>query len=279
MYGSLAVALLALAALTLGWTTPPFIFVGRGSNEASVFIALLGVVPCAVMLTRTRNPLYLAAALLLVYVQYLATSRGSLAVSAIVLLVAGFLWTRMVLLRVAMVLAGLVVLFRNVPQLLAVYEAQLNTSARERMALIDYGMTLAGERFWTGWGWGSTSRLASAAPNTLQTYPHFHNAYVQMAVELGLLGWVVIGVAVWVAARWAVIAAVRMRQPAVSALVLCSALGIAVACLFDAMLFGADRSIQLIVLCALCSRAVALGQAEVADAVRLPSGAVARKLA
>ncbi len=45
-----------------------------------------------------------------------------------------------------------------------------------------------------------------------------------------------------------------------TALIACSTLGIATACLFDAMLFGADRSVQLIVLLALCSRAVVLGQ-------------------
>lgn len=263
---SLGVALLAFAAMAAGWVSAPAIFVDRGSNEASVFLALLGVVPCAVMLSRTRNLLYLAAAVPMVLAQYLATSRGSLAVSIIVLLVAAFLWTRSLLVRAATIIGGLAVLAYNVPQLLLLFDAQLNSSARERVALLEYGTGLAAERFWTGWGWGSTSRLASIAPNTAQTYPHFHNAYVQMIVELGVLGWIVLGAGLWLAVRWGMIAAVRLRQPGVTALVACSMIGIATACLFDAMLFGADRSVQLIVLLALCSRAVALGSEAQADA-------------
>lgn len=259
IFASLGVAALALLAVLVGLVSLPAIFIDRGSNEASVFLALLGVVPCAVMLSRTRNLLYLAAAGPMVLAQYLATSRGSMAVSVIVLLVAGFLWTRSLLVRGATIIGGMAVLAFNVPQLLLLFDAQLNSSARERMALLEYGTGLASERFWTGWGWGSTSRLASIAPNTAQTYPHFHNAYVQMIVELGLLGWVVIGLGLLLAVRWGVIAAFRLRQPGVTALVACSVLGIATACLFDAMLFGADRSIQLILLLALCSRAVALG--------------------
>ena len=266
---SLGVTLLAFAATAVGWVSAPAIFVDRGSNEASVFLALLGVVPCAVMLTRTRNLLYLAAAGPMVLAQYLATSRGSLAVSIIVLLVAGFLWTRSLLIRGATIIGGLAVLAYNVPQLLLLFDAQLNSSARERMALLEYGTGLANERFWTGWGWGSTSRLASIAPNTAQTYPHFHNAYVQMIVELGLLGWIVLAAGLWLVVRWSVIAAVRLRQPGLTALVACSMIGLATACLFDAMLFGADRSVQLIVLLALCSRAVALGS-EAQAAARQP---------
>ncbi len=143
----------------------------------------------------------------MIMAQYLATSRGSLVVSIIVLLVAGFLWTRSLLLRTATVIGGLAVLAFNVPQVLVLFDAQLNSSARERMALLEYGSGLASERFWTGWGWGSTSRLASIAPNTAQTYPHFHNAYMQMIVELGVLGWIVIGLGLGLAVRWGIIAA------------------------------------------------------------------------
>lgn len=268
IHASLAVALLALVAPRFGWTGATSIFVDRGANEASVFLALLGVVPCAVMLSRTRNPAFLGLALLLIFVQYLATSRGSMAVSVIVLLAAGFLWTQALILRAGIVVAGLAVMAGNVPQLMAIYDGQLNFSARERIALFDYGAELAGERFWTGWGWGSTSRLASAAPNTAQNYPHFHNAFVQMVVELGALGWFILAAGGWLALRWLLSAGLTLRQPGVTALVSCSVLGIITASMFDAMLFGADRSIQLIVLLALCSRAVSMGMAGKATAPR-----------
>lgn len=147
--GSLGAALLAVAALGVGWVSAPAIFVARGANEGSVFLALLGVVPCAVMLTRTRSPLYLAAALPMVVAQYWATSRGSMAVSVVVLLVAGFLWTRSLVLRTLALVGGLAVLALNVPQAMVLFDAQLNSSAREQTTLLAYKIDLADERFWT----------------------------------------------------------------------------------------------------------------------------------
>jgi len=271
-WGSCIVAVFALIWIVMGWTASPYIISGRGSNELSVFLSLLGVVPCAAMLTRTRNPAYLLAALLMCYVQFLATSRSNMAVSGLVLLVAGFLWTRIWLARACMVVAAIWIMFRNVPSLQALYEAQLNFSARERVGLLNHGWDLALERFWTGWGWGATSRLAGSAPGTVQAYPHFHNTYIQLMVELGLLGWIVIGLAAWLLGRWLSLALFEIRQVPLIALVACSGMGLAIAGLFDAMLFGADRASQVVILLALCSRAVALSrtssQAEVEAAVR-----------
>lgn len=256
--GCCAGSILALFSLTLDWTSSPHIFIGRGSNEGSIFLALVGVVPSAVMLARTRNPIYLLAAGLLVYLQFLATSRGSMAVSALALLIAGYFWTRLLVARVAILLTGLAVLFRSVPQLLRLYEAQINFSALERLALIEHGLALADQKPWTGWGWGSAFDLAGSMPNTVQIYPHFHNTYIQLIVEVGILGWIILGFFVTLFLRWGWLATKRIKQPAVAALITCTGVCLAVAFIFDSMLFGADRSVQVIILMALCSRTISL---------------------
>ncbi|MFN2099277.1 O-antigen ligase family protein [Altererythrobacter sp. MF3-039] len=256
--GAVAVAALAYLTVFLGWQSPPFIFVGRGSNEGSVFLALLGVVPASILFVRTRNPVYLAAAIVLTLVQFTATSRGSVAVSGLAIVASIYFITNVVAVRIAMIVAGGYIFASNLNLLLGIYEAQLNFSARERLVLIEHGWSLFQERFWTGWGWGSTSVLAASAPTINANYPHFHNAYVQFLVELGVTGLVMLVGFVIYCMKGVVSVSFSRRNSSAQALIVISTLAILVASIFDAMLFGADRAVQILFLLALIVRTVDL---------------------
>lgn len=263
--GTVSAALLGMGLSILGYSSGADIFIGRGANEGSTFMSLIGVVSSVVMFARTRNPAYLVAALFLTYMQYLATSRGSMAVSGVVILIGLFFQFRNPLLRAAMIAAGIVILFQSLPILRNLAEGQLNFSARERLALLEHGWHLFQDRFWTGYGWGSTDSLAPTAPTTRNSYPHFHNTYVQMIAEMGVYGCILLAAFVYFAISSAWTALVRIKQPAVSTLVFSGFLAIFIAANFDALLFGADRSVQVVILCSLISRAVAIGKTRRTD--------------
>lgn len=259
-----AVALMSILTVTLGLQSPPHIFLARGSNEGAVFLSLLGAIPAAALFVRSRNPGYAALLLLFVYVQYLATARGSLIVAGIAGLTAAFFVTRSLIVRVALVLGGAYLLFTSIPMLTSVYESNLNFSARERMTLFDHGVWMWEQRWITGWGWGSTTDLARLAPTEL-VYPHFHNSYVQLLVEAGVVGWALIGTFIAIVLRAAVVSLVRFKEPALSALVLACGLGLLTAGFFDAMLYGADRAIEVIIILTLITRALKLAEEELFD--------------
>lgn len=261
--GSVFAALLGIGLSVLGYSSGADIFIGRGANEGSTFMSLIGVVSSIVMFSRTRNPMYIVVATFLTYMQYLATSRGSMAVSGVVILIGLYFQLRNPLLRAAMIFAGLFIVFRSAPVFQSLVEGQVNFSARERLALLEHGWQLSLERFWTGYGWGSTDSLAPTAPTTRNVYPHFHNTYVQMIAEMGLFGWILLGAFVFFAISSAWTALFRIKQPAVSTLVFSGFLAIFIAANFDALLFGADRSIQVVILCSLIARAIVVGKAQV----------------
>jgi len=259
--GSMAVCVLAYTAVLLGWQGAPDVYVGRGANEGSIFVTLLGTIPACVMLARTRNPFYAIAIILFFYIPYLATSRGGLVVSAVSVLTTAFFFTRSFILRSAMVVSGVVLAIRNTPIFLNVFEGQINFSARERIALIEYGLDLMRDRFWTGWGWGSTNRLAEAAPNTRLNYPHFHNTYIQLIVELGVFGCILIFFIVVFLGYYIYKALyIYKGNPAASVLIIATSLGIILSGVSDAMIFGADRFIQLVFLFGLIVRTTAVWQ-------------------
>lgn len=260
--GSVGAAFISFALNALGFSSGIDVFIGRGANEGATFMSLIGVVSSVVMFARTRNPVYIVAALFLTYMQYLATSRGSMAVSGIVILIGLFFQFRNPLLRAGMAFAGLVILVRNVPILRNLAEGQVNFSARERLALLEHGWDLSWERFWTGHGWGSTDTLAAAAPTTRNIYLHFHNTYIQMIAEMGLFGWVLLGAFLYFVISAASAALFRIKQPAVSTLVFSGFLAILIAANFEALLFGADRSVQVVILCSLIARAIAIGKTQ-----------------
>lgn len=258
-FGAMGGAILGLISTQLGWLSAPDIYVGRGPNEGATFMSLIGIVSGTVLTVRTRNPVYIIGCLLLFYTQILSTSRSAMGVSAVVMAVGGFFFLRSFLLRAAAIAAAAVVAVRNLPVIAELSEGQLNFSARERLALIEHGWHLSFERFWTGFGWGATDTIAAAAPTTQNVYPHFHNTYVQLLAELGVLGWIILGAFLafmLISVRKAVLAA---NQPAVPALVIAVFVALLISANFDALLFGADRSVQVVILLAMVTSTLTLG--------------------
>lgn len=258
--GSLGVTLISFVSIALDLQSAPSIFLARGANEGSVFLSTIGAVPAAIMFVRTRNPFYLLCLLSFAYAQNIATARGSLLVTGIAGLGAGFFIWRQPFVRVLLVLTGLYLIATYVPLLSATYQENLNFSARERMALANYGYWLWEQRPITGWGWGSTTYLAQTASTTELVYPHFHNTYIQLLVESGVVGWTIVVLFLITSLRLSYTAMVRFGVPHLSALVVISALGLTVSGLFDAMLYGADRAVQVIILMSLMFRSVRIAE-------------------
>lgn len=256
--GSLGMVVLSLASIFIGLQSSPSIFFARGANEGSVFLSMIGAVPAAVLFVRSRNPFYAVCLLLFVYAQYVATARGSMIVTGVAGLGACFFLWRQHFVRAILVLIGIYIVMRYVPLLNATYQENLNFSARERLALVEYGFWLWEQRPITGWGWGSTTYLAQTASTTELVYPHFHNAYVQLLVESGVVGWAIIALFLFGTVRLSYIAMVRHRVPHLSALVVIGSLALVISGMFDAMLYGADRVIQVTIVMALMYRAVAI---------------------
>lgn len=270
--GASAVALIALMLFVTGIQSQPGIFLGRGSNEAAEFIAILGAAPAAILFVRNRNPIYIAPIALIAYVQFLATSRGSLLVTAIVTLAAVFFVTRSLLARAVLLAAGLYILLSNLLIITSVYQANLNFSARERLALLRHGQWLWEQRWITGWGWGSTTELAQTAGTTELVYPHFHNTYIQLMVESGLVGIAIIASFFVFTLKSVGIAALRIRDPAVTMAMVALAISITILGFFDAMLYGADRAVQVILGLALMVRILQLGAKTYLGRVPLRAG-------
>lgn len=256
---SLLVAVVAMITVFLGLQRPPFVFLARGSNEGAVFLSLMGVIPAAALFVRTRNPAYLAIAVFLCYVQFIATSRGSLIVSLIALLMAMFFLFHNRVFRGVLVVAGLYLMSSNLPYVSNIYRGQMNFSARERLALLEHGINLWSQRPILGWGWGSTTDLAERAPTTVLIYPHFHNTYVQLLVESGAVGILILATFLYFWISRSITAMRTIAEPAVSMLIVSVGAGLLISGFFDAMLYGADRTVQVIILLALVARTVALG--------------------
>lgn len=258
--GSCYVSIAGYFTIYVGWQSLPDLFVGRGSNEGAVFLSLLGVAPAAAMFVRSRNLLYLGAAGVFCLIQLLATSRGSVAVSGMCILAAFYFVYPSRFLRLLFIVAGAYIAFANVDLITSLYEGQLNFSARERLILSEYGWALFQERFWTGWGWGSTFELASAAPTIGTDYPHFHNAYVQFVAELGILGLLLIFGFFYFFITGVISTNSKFVTPAAPALVAIFGIAIAIASISTATLFGADRAVQVCILMALATRTIALAK-------------------
>ncbi len=274
--GSAGMTAISLVSIVLGLQSSPAIFLARGANEGSVFLSTIGALPAAILFVRSRNPFYVVCLLLFAYAQYLATARGSLVVTGVAGLGAAFFVWRLQFLRVILILIGLYIVMKNVPLLNATYQENLNFSARERLALAEYGYWLWEQRPITGWGWGSTTYLAQTASTTELVYPHFHNTYVQLLVEAGVVGWAIIALFLFGCIRLSSIAMVRYRVPHLSALVVIGSMALAISGMFDAMLYGADRAVQVIILLSLMYRAVAIaGRPAMAFTVKQPPDTVA----
>ncbi|MGL5840117.1 MAG: O-antigen ligase family protein [Sphingorhabdus sp.] len=258
-FAGFIVTVMAITTVVLGIQTPPYIFIDRGSNEGAAFIGLIGVVSATSLFIMRRNPTYLIMGVTHIYASFLATSRGGLVISALAFLAGFFFLTKSIVLRSAMIAGGIYILMLNIPQIQFAIEEQVNFSTKERILLVQHGWDIAQERFWTGWGWGSTNVIAERVPTAI-VYPHFHNAYIQLLVELGFLGWVLTGLFLYFVASRSYAAFTQIRSSTVSTLVVGGSLGLIVSGFFDAMLFGADRALQVVIVMALIAQSVKIGK-------------------
>jgi len=245
------VAGLGIAGHLSGFAPAPHIYLGRGSNEGSLFLLLSGVIPAMTLFMATKRPAYLVLSFLMVGAQMLATSRSNLAISLLVIGVTGFFLIRSRSLRSLVLVATVAAVVGALPLLHDFYERQLNYSVLERIALYETGWAFWLERPWTGWGWGATSALASENTFTDQSYPHFHSTYIQFLVELGALGW--LAIAAWVAGSfWLILSAFWSRgDPAAAYYMAVMSVALLGAGVAQALLYGADRAIQVMLALAL----------------------------
>lgn len=245
------VAALGIAGYMSGMASVPHIYLGRGSNEGSLFLLLSGVIPAMTLFTATRHPTYLALTFLMAGAQMLATSNTHLAISVLAIVAAGFFLIRRRSLRVLVIVATVAAVAGALPLLHGFYERLLDYSTLERIALYEGGWAFWLERPWTGWGWGATSAVAPQVALTDQSYPHFHSAYIQFLVELGALGW--LAIVAWVGGSlWLIFSAVRLRgDPAAAYYMAVMSMALLGAGVTQALLFGADRAIQVMLALAL----------------------------
>jgi O-antigen ligase len=251
VYASLAIACLGIFLNSIELTEVPAIFLERGGNEGSTFLLLMGVVPCIFMFLKTRNILYILISLVLVYAQFIATSRANYALSVICLSSIVFFMLNRALVRGFVILVLMILCAVNFPEIIVVWESEQNYSALQRILLYEAGFELVRERPWIGWGWGSTSRLASSSNFTDLIFPHFHSTFIQLWVELGLLGLALI-VMWFLSLIWSLVRGffgTNLNEH--NAYIALSSFALFFSGFTEAMLFGADRAIQVVFLLAI----------------------------
>lgn len=247
VWAATAVAILGLVLDQLGLVEHPHIFPGRGANEGSVYLSLMGLLPALTLMLWERKPLYLAPCGIMAFAQVVALSRSNTVLAGVMLAAAIFFYFDSRAIKAAMLgVAGLII-YKSLDLINLEVERQVNYSARERIELTLYGWELWLQRPYTGWGWGSTSELVPKAILVEQEYPHFHNTWVQLLAEVGYLGWLFIAMflffglrCIWIALRWT-------HSAAVSFYVIMAVAGIGWLGFFEALLFGADRFIMLVI--------------------------------
>lgn len=255
------VSLLGIAMSMTGFSEEPHIFLARGANEGSLFLLLMGVLPALTLFTLTRNPIFLVCVLILIAGQVVATSRSSISLSLLLVSVCVFFLLRSYWLRMLVVLVLLGILVDATPLLQVALEGQVNYSVLQRAALYQAGMDLWQEWFWLGWGWGSTSELAPMTSLTEHIYPHFHSTYVQFVVELGFMG--LLTNLAWVLGFLACILIVvfgRWGSAASATYIAGASVCLLGSGFTDALIFGADRAVQVILLLSMV-RAMFIGEA------------------
>ena len=277
-YAAVCIALVALALFQTGITQVPHIYLGRGGNEGSVFLTLMGVLPALALFLTERRKRFLIIALILVFVQYLCQSRSNYVISAGMILGALYFAFNSRVIKSALVLLAAAGAAMNLNMLTTRIEGQINFSALERLELARFGWQLWLERPLTGWGWGSTSELVPRASLTAIDYPDFHHTWLQLIVELGIVGWMLIAAFVAFALRCLWLSFVRVRDPAVSAYVLFATVGLIWLGFFEALTFGADRMIQVLFVLPFMGKLVEFGmQARYSPLRNAPPAPVRRR--
>lgn len=251
---TIAAALVAMIGLTLllvGIYSQPHIFLGRGANEASFFLMMTGVVPAVTLFFATKRSVYILLALMMVAAMIMATSRANVLLSALILVSIFFFRISTRWLR-ALVLIGIVGAMFGLHFLQGgLLEPLMNYSTDQRIALYEAGWNLWQSRPLVGWGWGSTSLLAPQTVLTDYPHPHFHSTFIQFIVELGALGWFFI--IIWVAcALLLFFSATFFRMDQVGAVYIAlSNMALLASGFVEALLFGADRALQVVFMLAL----------------------------
>jgi len=244
-------AVVGIVLTTVGITEPPHVYLGRGGNEGALYVLLVGVVPAGALFTKTRRPIYLGFVAIMLLSQVLATSRTNIVLTVLVAGLPVIFLIRSRLVRYSLVLLLGVCLYVAVGQISSLFEEQLNYSTLQRFSLYDAGWSLWLERPWTGWGWGSTSQLAPEIRLTDLEYPHFHSTYIQLIVELGVLGWLFIAIWVFGSVSLTFFGRPVDQDPGGNAYITGVAIGLLGAGWTEALLFGADRAIQVMLTFAL----------------------------
>jgi len=244
-------ALLGIIGNLSGITSSPHIYLGRGGNEGSFFLVVAGVVPAMTLFVATKRPVYILLAVLMTIAQVMALSRANMALSMLVIASPAFFLIGARWLRLLILIALIGMIFGSISLIQALFEQQQNYSTLHRIALYDAGWSLWQAKPWTGWGWGATSILAPQNTLTDDPFPHFHSTYIQFLVELGALGWLFISV--WVAgAFWLILSAASFRSDPVGAFyIMLSNIVLLGSGFTEALLFGADRAVQVALVLAL----------------------------
>lgn len=259
VYGAFAVAVVGISFSIVGITEKPHIYLGRGSNEGSIFVTLMGILPALTLMLWERRPHYLVLAGVMAVAPLLAVSRSNTAVSAVMLVGAFYFFFNRPAIKAAMLVVAAVILYRSRELISLQIDSQINYSALQRIELTRYGWDLWKERPWTGWGWGSTSNLVPQATLVEGEYPHFHNTWVQILAEVGVVGILLIALFAWFGLRCVWICLIRVQSPAASAFVVFSLISIVWLGFFEALTFGADRMVQLVLMMSIMGYMTTIG--------------------
>lgn len=250
-YASLVMASLGLIFTNLGFTETPHIFLERGANEGSTFLLLMGVVPCIFLLMKTQKLKFLLVALIITYAQYVATSRANYFLSGFCILSIFFFSISQLRIRIILTLIFSTLIILNLPYIMQFIEGEQNYSTLQRILLYELGYKIASEHPWLGWGWGSTFKLVSANTLTDIDYPHFHSTFIQLWVELGVFGLIIIGL--WtVSLVWSITKGCYSKiSNEYNSYIALSSVVIFFSGFTEALIFGADRAIQIVIMFAI----------------------------
>lgn len=248
---SFATAVLCLVLLQLNMVTTPHVFLARGGNEGSFYLLIMGVVPAGFLFIRSRNWMYLAFIFTIIVVQYTATSRANTGLSVLVLGCLLYAATPFKLLRALYLLVVLAVVLVSLPIVFSFLQGTSNTSLLERMSLYTLGFSLWQEYPVFGWGYGAASELVPQSEVVDGIYPHFHSTYVQILVEQGVFGILLIlfFIAIW--ARNVFYSFFRVTDSSIAFFLFTSTMCLAGSSFFEAIHFGADRALPMVLITAL----------------------------
>lgn len=263
VFASLTVGVMGIILESLELTEEPAIFVERGGNEGSLFLLLMGIIPCIFLFLKKRSGMYIYIALILIYAQYVATSRANYTLGLISLLSIPILMIKSALIRIVLVAVSIFTFPLFVSFINEIWESQQNYSTLQRILLYEAGVELAEKHYWTGWGWGSTSSLVDANSLTDLSFPHFHSTFIQFWVELGLLGLVLI--ALWTFGLLLALVKGYLGKGPIEhrGYIALSSLVVYLSGFTEALIFGFDRAIQVIFIVAIVIRILTLKKSSV----------------